>query len=352
MFVDRARILVRSGKGGDGHVSFLRLKYVPKGGPDGGDGGDGGSVYAVATEGVDTLLDFAGKHHWVAQDGAPGGPRQCSGLKGRDLEIRLPLGTLIYDEGSSALVADMSTPGKRVLLAKGGRGGFGNEHFKSPTNQAPKQFTPGEPGEERLLLLELKLIADVGVVGKPNAGKSTLLSRVSRARPKIADYPFTTLEPHLGIVELSGYRRMVFADIPGLIEGAHLGRGLGTEFLRHIERTRLLVHLLAVDAGWGEDPLRSYEVVRAELAAYSRELVEKRQIVALNKVDLLPGEQERAEAVERIEKAIGQRVVPISAATGWGLSGLLEACWGVLQEVKPASRSTVGQAEAEPAGEA
>jgi GTP-binding protein len=338
MFIDRATIVVQSGKGGDGHVSFLRLKYVPKGGPNGGNGGDGGSVYLVATPGVDTLLDFAGRHHWRAGEGQPGGIKQCAGLDGRDLEIRLPLGTLVYDDNTGELLGDLDVSGKKMLIAKGGRGGFGNDHFKSSTNQTPHEFTPGEPSEERRLRLELKLIADFGLIGMPNAGKSTLLSRISRATPKIADYPFTTLEPHLGIVELDGYRRMVAADIPGLIEGAHEGHGLGIEFLRHVERTRFLVHLLEVplDASWGGDPVEHYTVVQGELAAYSKQLIGKPQIVVLNKVDLLISEAERVALMKRIQEATGQRAFLISGATGEGLPELLEACWELLQRVKEA----------------
>jgi GTP-binding protein len=327
MLVDRATIIIRSGKGGDGMVSFRRAKYVPKGGPDGGDGGDGGNVYLTATEGVDTLLDLAGRHHWFAENGQPGASRQCYGKKGCDLDVVLPPGTLIYDDQTGELIADMVEAGTRLLVAQGGRGGYGNEHFKTSTNQAPRQSTPGAPGQEQTLRLELKLIADIGLIGLPNAGKSTLLSRVSEARPKIGAYPFSTLEPNLGIAQLVGYRRMVVADIPGLIEGAHLGHGLGTQFLRHVERTRLLVHLLEADPVSGDDVATNYRVIREELAGYSQALLEKPQIVVLSKIDLLPDPGDQQACIALIEEAIGHPVVAISAATGQGLKELLEECW-------------------------
>ncbi|HEX7009146.1 MAG TPA: GTPase ObgE [Phycisphaeraceae bacterium] len=333
MFVDSAIIHVRSGKGGDGCVSFRREKYIPKGGPDGGDGGDGGSVILQASEQVQTLLDFAGKHHWHAENGQPGGPKQMHGRKGRDLTIPLPPGTLVYDHDTGELIVDLDEPGKSVVIARGGKGGWGNEHFKSPTNQAPRQATPGEPAQELTLRLELKLIADVGLVGKPNAGKSTLLSRISRATPKIADYPFTTLAPQLGIAELPGHRRLVVADIPGLIERAHQGAGLGVRFLRHIERTGLLIHLIEVEPADGTDPVENYQVVRRELAEYSAALAEKTELVALSKMDLIGGEQDRAAAVQLVEQALGRSVFPISAADGSGIAELLEACWAHLAKM-------------------
>ncbi len=341
MLVDRATIFVKSGKGGDGVVSFRRAKYIPKGGPDGGDGGDGGSVYLVAQPGVDTLLDLASKHHWSAQDGKPGRPKQCYGSKGQDLDVPVPPGTLIYDDETGQLIADLDTPGMRLLVAQGGRGGFGNEHYKSPTNQTPRQSTPGQPSQERTLRLELKLIADIGLVGMPNAGKSTLLSRISKARPKIGDYPFTTLEPNLGIVPLSGFRRMVVADIPGLIEGAHAGHGLGTAFLRHIERTRLLVHLLEATPDTADQPATHYQIVQQELAGYSRVLAEKPQIVVLSKVDLLGGEDQHEAVAESISQAIGHPVIPISAATNLGINPLLETCWRRLAQLKGPHEETL-----------
>ena len=351
MFIDHATIFVRSGRGGNGHVSFRREKFVPKGGPDGGDGGDGGSVLLVARAGVDTLLDFAGRHHWFAAHGDPGRTRQCHGANGEDLEVPIPPGTLVYNDETNELLADLDEPGKRLAVARGGRGGIGNEHFKSPTNRTPLQATPGEPALELTVRLELKLIADIGLVGLPNAGKSTLLAAVTRARPKIADYPFTTLEPNLGIAELSSAqadnvrgtefgRRLVLADIPGLIEGAHRGLGLGTRFLRHIERTRLLVHLVELDpltvspgtaetseTSSGIDPVENYRIIRNELANFSPLLPEKPEIVAINKMDLLGNDADRAAAVELFREAIGGTVFAVSAATGLGLPELLDACW-------------------------
>jgi len=345
MLVDRTTIFVRSGKGGDGVVSFRRAKYIPKGGPNGGDGGNGGDASLVATLGVDTLLDLTSKHHWYAENGQPGRGKQRHGSKGKDLEISVPPGTLVYDDQTGELLVDLDTPGKRLLIAKGGRGGFGNEHFKSATNQTPRQFTPGEPCQERILRLELKLIADIGLIGVPNAGKSTLLSRVSKARPKIASYPFTTLEPNLGIADLRGYRRMVVADIPGLIEGAHQGHGLGTQFLRHIERTRLLVHVLGVnfDDATGEGfsldaVVQNYHTVRKELAGYSPELSKKPQIIVLNKIDLFTDPTDIVAAAQHIERETGERVIPISAVAGSGLNELLESCWTVLERIKNSSK--------------
>jgi len=330
MLIDHAVIYVRAGRGGDGVVSFRREAYVPKGGPDGGDGGDGGDVILQATPGVDTLLDMAGRHHWKATPGQPGHGKSQSGGRGQDLVIALPPGTLVYDDEAGTLVADLDTPGKRVIAAAGGRGGFGNEHFKTATHQAPREATPGQPGEEKRLRLELKLIADVGLIGKPNAGKSTLLAQVSRARPKVADYPFTTLEPKLGIAELPGFRRLVLADIPGLIEGAHTGAGLGHDFLRHIERTRVLVHVLEVEPADESDPVDNYHMINRELAEHSPALAAKPQIIALNKMDLHTGEGDQRTAVELVSQALGKPVHPVSAATGEGTRDLLEACWNHL----------------------
>jgi GTPase len=332
MLIDSATIFVRSGKGGDGAVSFRREKYIPKGGPDGGDGGDGGSVILEASPNVDTLLDFAGRHHWYAPNGGPGGAKQCSGKAGDDLVLRLPPGTLAYDADTGELLADLDELGKRVVIAPGGKGGLGNDRFKSAQNQAPRKCTPGGPAVERHLKLDLKLIADVGLIGLPNAGKSTLLSRISKATPKIADYPFTTLEPNLGIAELSNHRRIVFADIPGLIEHAHKGQGLGTRFLRHVERTRLLVHLIDIDPADGSDPAENYRVIRRELGEYASTLADKPELVVLSKMDLAGGEADRGAAVELFGQALGRPVLTISSATGVGLSELLEACWAVLAE--------------------
>ena len=351
MLVDQATIFVRSGKGGDGHVSFRRQKYIPKGGPDGGDGGDGGSVILVATRGVDTLLDFSGRHHWNAKNGQPGGPKQCHGAKGDDLEIQVPLGTIVYDEETETTLADLSTDGQRLIAVVGGRGGFGNEHFKSPTYQTPREFTPGEQAQQKTLRLELKLIADLGLIGKPNVGKSTLLSQVSNARPKIGNYPFTTLRPNLGIARLRGDRRLVVADIPGLIEGASDGHGLGNQFLRHIERTRCLVHVL----GW--DPLLDspssliaaleddYQMIRKELAGYSVTLVNKPQILVLNKTDLAVDEHLVTEVINALEASLGQRPMTVSGATGKGVNTLLEACWELVNVSKLNNNVHDGQEE-------
>ena len=327
MIVDSATIHVQSGRGGDGCVSFRREKYIPKGGPDGGNGGKGGDVILLADPEVETLLDFAGRHHWHAGKGQPGAGKDCYGKDGDDLTVHLPPGTFVYDDGTGELLLDLDVPGKSHVIAAGGAGGTGNMHFKSATNQVPRKATPGEPGVELNLRLELKLIADLGLVGKPNAGKSTLLSRVSKATPKIADYPFTTLTPQLGIATLSGDRRLVMADIPGLIENAHEGAGLGVRFLRHIERTRLLVHVLELEPTDGSDPVENYRVIRKELAGYSAALAEKPEVIALSKMDLQPDHEDRAVAIKLVEDALGLEVFPISSATGEGLDALLDACW-------------------------
>jgi len=324
VFVDQAEIYVRAGNGGHGCVSFRREKYLPRGGPDGGDGGRGGDVILRAVEGIDTLLDFAGRHHWIAKNGRPGQGKNMTGRGGRDLPVDLPPGTLVYDAETGVLLKDLTPAGTQTVIAAGGKGGRGNKHFASSTNQAPREAEPGGPGEERTLRLELKLIADVGVVGLPNAGKSTLLSRLSKARPKIADYPFTTLQPQLGIVELSGYRRYVMADLPGLIEGAHQGTGLGDAFLRHVERTRVILHLVDIhplqDA---PSPVEAYRTIRRELQAYSPELAAKCEIVAANKIDL----GEDREAVASLSEAVGGPVLAVSAITGRGLPALTERLW-------------------------
>jgi len=337
MIIDSATIHVRSGKGGDGAATFRREKYIPKGGPDGGDGGDGGSVILLASPEVDTLLDFAGRHHWHAEPGHNGMSKGCDGKSAADLHVRLPPGTLVYDAQTDELIVDLDQVGKTHVIAMGGKGGRGNVHFATPTNQAPRTAEPGGPAEQRTLRLELKLIADVGLIGKPNAGKSTLLSVISKATPKIADYPFTTLEPNLGIAELPGRaahthtgRRIIFADIPGLIEHAHEGAGLGVRFLRHVERTKLLVHLIEIDPSDGHDPVENYRAIRNELAGYSPQLAAKPELIALSKMELVGGADDQAAAVEMIQHELGQPVLPISAATGVGLNELLEACWSRL----------------------
>lgn len=306
-----------------------REAFIPKGGPDGGDGGNGGSVYLIASLGVDTLLDMAGRHHWRADNGQPGRGKSQTGASGEDLYIKVPPGTLVYDDETGDLIDDLDTVDKVLLAAKGGRAGLGNESFKSATNQVPRQSTPGEQGERRRLRLELKLIADIGLVGKPNAGKSTLLSRLSKARPKIADYPFTTLEPQLGIAELTDHRRLVIADIPGLIEGAAEGAGLGHEFLRHIERTGVLVHVVELAPTDNSDPIENYHVINNELKGHSEVLAAKHQIIALNKTDLLGGEEDVATAVDLFQKELHQPVFPISAASGAGVRELLDECYRV-----------------------
>ncbi|MBN1943450.1 MAG: GTPase ObgE [Phycisphaerae bacterium] len=328
MFLDEIVIAVKGGDGGNGCMSFRREKYIPRGGPDGGDGGDGGSVYLQADESLNTLHHLAGRHHYVAKRGGHGKGKQCHGRNGEDLIVPVPPGTLVHDVEHRLLLQDLTQPGEKVCVAEGGKGGKGNTRFKSPTHQAPREWEPGLPGRERILRLELKLMADVGLVGKPNAGKSTLLSRLSAARPKIAAYPFTTLSPSLGIVELSGFRRFVMADIPGLIEGAHEGAGLGDEFLRHIERTGILVHLLDVCPPDGRDPAEDYHAIRAELEQYSPTLAAKREIVVANKMDLTGS----GEHLAALQEALGGEVLAISAATGEGLGKVTERIWQTLRE--------------------
>jgi len=346
MFADHAEIFVRAGNGGHGCMSFRREKYIPKGGPDGGDGGDGGDVIAVEDQGVQTLLDFRGKHHWKAGNGRPGEGKNKSGASGEDVRLRLPAGTMIFDQNTGELLADLK-PGDEAVLARGGRGGLGNAHFKSATNQTPRETTEGEPGEERTLRLELKLIADVGLVGMPNAGKSTLLRALSRATPKVADYPFTTLVPHLGIAELDAERRLVFADIPGLIEGAAEGHGLGHDFLRHIERTRAIVHVVEILPTDDSDPIANYRAIRKELMDYSPVLAEKPEIIAVSKLDLLSTDGERDEAIDRFRRELklgaSDVVLPLSSATGLGVAALLNACW---EEVGVGRRADPGGWEA------
>jgi GTPase len=323
MLVDYAKIHVISGRGGAGCVSFRREKYVPRGGPDGGDGGRGGSVYLAVSARVRTLLDCREQPRYLAANGRAGSGNQRSGKDGADLEVLVPAGTVVKDAANGEVVADLVHAGERFLAARGGRGGRGNRHFATPTHQAPRHADPGEAGEERWLELELKLIADVGFVGPPNAGKSTLLSRVSRARPRIADYPFTTLEPHLGIVVLDPERQFVAADLPGLIEGAHRGRGLGLQFLRHIERTRALAIL--VD-GSSATPREDLAAVERELGAYSPELLAKPRVTVLTKADLLPPERRAAAAAD----AGLPDAQLISAHSGEGVPALLETLWKLI----------------------
>jgi GTPase len=325
MFVDEASIHVKAGDGGNGSRSFRREKYIPKGGPDGGDGGNGGSVIFKADPNKNTLLDFSGQHFWEAPRGEGGMGKKMFGARGEDLVISVPVGTLVYDTDRKVLIADLDEPGRTITICRGGRGGRGNVHFKSSTNQAPRYAEPGTPGEERNLKLELKLIADIGIAGKPNAGKSTLLSVISHARPKIADYPFTTLNPQLGIAELDADRRIVVADIPGLIEDAHTGAGLGVAFLKHIERCKLVLHLVDLFPADGTTPLDNYHIIRNELDAFSPTLSEKPELIAVNKMDL---EDDDGETLAAFKAALAPRVViPISAGTNQGTRELLEAIW-------------------------
>jgi GTP-binding protein len=329
MFVDEAIIHIKAGDGGNGCVSFRREKYIPKGGPDGGDGGDGGSIVLVADQNKNTLLDFAGRHHWKAEKGQAGMGKKMYGKHGMDLVIHVPPGTLVYDLDQGILIADLDIPEKKAVIARGGKGGRGNWHFKSSTNQTPRYAEPGTEGQERNVRLELKLIADVGLVGMPNAGKSTLLSVVSAARPKIADYPFTTLDPQLGIAELGQDRRIVIADIPGLIEGAQHGAGLGHNFLRHIERTKVIVHMLDLYPSDGSDPADNYRKIRNELEAFSPQLASKRELVAANKMDLAIDD----EAITKLQNDLpGLEIFPISGATRQGIDNLLETLWRMLHE--------------------
>jgi len=346
MFIDEAEISVKAGDGGDGAVTFRREAFVPRGGPSGGDGGDGGSVILRARAGLDTLMDFRGRHHWEAAPGRAGGSKNMTGAAGADLVIDVPPGTLVYDLDTGLLLKDLDRPGLEVTVAAGGKGGRGNASFATPTNQTPREAEPGQPGQQRRLRLELKLIADVGLVGLPNAGKSTLLARLSAARPKIADYPFTTLQPHLGIVEIDPEHRFVMADLPGLIDGAHRGVGLGDEFLRHIERTRVLVHLVELEPHAHDSPAEAYRAIRDELAAYSLKLAAKPELVALTKADLLPGDDT---ARTDLAGAVCRPVYAISSVSGAGLKPLVSAILDLLAEVKSAdTRDAAPHAEGAP----
>src|SRR5262245_28532035 len=327
MFVDEIDVFVQGGDGGAGCVSFRREKYVPYGGPDGGDGGDGGGVWLEADPALTTLLDYRYSHHYRAERGQHGRGGNQHGASGRDLTLRVPLGTVVHDRDTSDVLGDLVHPGQRLLVQRGERGGRGNARFATSTNRAPRRADLGRPGTGRWLRLEVKLLADVGVIGFPNAGKSTLVSRVSAAKPKIADYPFTTLEPALGIVRADGERTFVIADLPGLIPGASRGKGLGYQFLRHTERTRLLVHVLDLDPQTGRDPLDDLHVIDVELAEYFKELAARPQIIVANKIDVLAGEGGvAAPAVRRIAQhcaAVGLTLFAVSAATGQGLGELV-----------------------------
>lgn len=324
MFADRAKIIIRSGKGGDGHVSFRREKYVPDGGPDGGDGGRGGDVIFQVDEGLNTLIDYRHRRKFSATNGEEGGKRRCHGSDGEDIVLRVPAGTIIKEAQSGQVIADMSGDNKRQIVLKGGRGGNGNMHYATSTMQAPKYAQPGQDAKELEVILELKVIADVGLVGFPNVGKSTLLSRVTNATPKIANYHFTTLSPNLGVVDLDGGRGFVIADIPGLIEGASEGVGLGHEFLRHIERTKVMIHLVDAASTEGRDPVEDVYKINAELAAYNADLEKRPQVIAANKIDAIYEEGE--DPVQKLKEEFepkGIRVFPISAVSGQGLKELL-----------------------------
>ena len=324
-------------------MSFRREKFVPKGGPDGGNGGDGGDVVLVSDQSLDSLLSVASSPHFRAGNGRAGQGSSKHGAAGDDCVVRLPMGTLVFD-GEGELdqpLVDLSEVNQRFVIARGGSGGFGNEHYKSSTNQAPRESTPGELGEVLTLRLELKLIADIGLVGKPNAGKSTMLRAISRATPKVADYPFTTMSPNLGIAELSGERRVIVADIPGLIEGASGGAGLGHDFLRHIERTRVIVHLVDVAPMDGSEPVANYKAIRRELGDYSGAMLDKPEIVVLNKIDLVP-EDDRARCLSALASEFDSQPLVTSGATGDGLTELLEACWDVLGKRETTGWRTYG----------
>jgi GTPase len=349
MFVDEVDILVEAGAGGSGCMSFRREKFVPRGGPDGGDGGNGGSVYAVASPHLNTLIPYRFNREFHAKRGAHGKGSNRTGANAPDLDLEVPVGTLVYDKaegaGAPILIGDLVEPGQRLLLAQGGHGGRGNARFVSSTNRAPRRCEGGLPGETKQLQLHLKLLADVGLVGFPNAGKSTMIARVSAARPKIADYPFTTLSPNLGVVSLHGNRSFVVADVPGLIEGAHLGQGLGDRFLKHLDRTKVLVHLVDVSGASGRDPVADFEAVQRELSLFSADLGSKPQIVAATKMDSVADPS----LVDRLEEHVASRGLSfarVSAVTGEGIDALLEAMWRYLSPAAsggPVASEAVGR---------
>lgn len=335
-FIDQAEVEVLAGKGGDGLVAFHREKYVPAGGPSGGNGGHGGSVILVAVERLQTLLDFKYAHRFKAEDGKKGGPKNMTGASADDLRIEVPCGTVVLNADTGELLGDLVQPGQELCVARGGKGGLGNRHFLSNHNRAPERALPGLPGEELRIRLELKLLAEVGIIGLPNAGKSTLISALSAARPKIANYPFTTLIPNLGVVRKPTGDGTVFADIPGLIEGAHQGTGLGHDFLRHIERTRVLLHLIDITQ---EDPVSAYQTIQAELHAYGRELDQRPQLVVLNKLDALPSDSNLPQIVtEQLRQLTTDPIFAISAVAKIGLEPMLQQLWQVLEsQTRPES---------------
>ena len=348
MFADRAKIYVRSGKGGDGHVSFRREKYVPAGGPDGGDGGHGGDVIFIVDEGLNTLTDFRHVGKYKAGDGQEGGKKNCRGKDGDDIYIKVPEGTVIKEFNSGKVIADMSGDNRKVVLLKGGRGGNGNQHYATSTMQAPKYAQPGQPAQELELTLELKVIADVGLVGFPNVGKSTLLSVVSKAHPKIANYHFTTLFPNLGVVYVSEGVSFVMADIPGIIEGASEGAGLGHDFLRHIDRCRLLIHLVDVAGSEGRDPIEDFEAINAELRQYSETLADRRMLVVANKCDLLGDDRAPIERLRGHVEAQGYEFFEMSAAAHQGTQELMKAAAALLAELPPVIRYEADYVPPEP----
>ena len=333
MFIDKAKIIIISGAGGDGMVAFRREKYVPRGGPSGGDGGQGGSVYLKADSGLNTLINFRRKRKFAAEKGENGGAKEMYGKGGEDIIIDVPLGTMVYDNDTNDLLADMIHQDQLVLIAKGGKGGRGNTHFATSAVRAPTYAEKGEPGESKEIRLELKVLADVGLIGFPSVGKSSLIRKVSGARPEVAAYHFTTLSPSLGVVNLDETRSFVMADIPGLIEGASQGVGLGHEFLRHVERSRVLIHVLDIAGSEGRDPLSDFEIINNELEIYSPALAQKKQIVAGNKIDLITNQTELEQIKQQIESK-GYSFFPICTLTGEGIKPLLEKAWSILQETE------------------
>ena len=340
-FLDQAKIYIRSGNGGAGSVSFRREKFIPNGGPDGGDGGKGGDVWVESADGLNTLIDFRYQQHFKAATGNHGQGRQMHGAKGEDVVLRVPVGTQVLDEDKETVLVDLDEPGMKVKLLSGGNGGWGNTRFKGPVNQAPRHANPGQEGQERWIWLRLKLIADIGLAGLPNAGKSTFLSAVSAARPKVADYPFTTLTPNLGMVDLSPSERFVIADIPGLIEGASEGAGLGTRFLGHVERSASLIHLID---GTQDDVAGAYRIIRGELEAYGEGLADKAEILALNKIDALTPEVREEKAAE-LEAASGKRPYLVSGVSGEGVPQLLRAAWAEVRKTRGAAAVETTEAE-------
>lgn len=332
-FIDEALIYIKAGGGGRGCISFRREKYIPKGGPDGGDGGKGGDVFIVADSGLASLLDFRYKKHYAAERGEHGQGSNCTGKNGEDIVIRVPVGTVLKNPETGEIVEDLIADGQSIVLAKGGRGGKGNAFFTSSTYQAPKFAQPGETGEERRLKLELKLLADVGIIGFPNAGKSTLISHISAAKPKIADYPFTTLQPHLGVVKSGEYQNFVVADIPGLIEGAHRGKGLGIKFLKHIERTSLFIHLIDISPYTERNPRKDFEIIKGELKAWNPDMAKKPQIVVLNKIDITEA-RERLPGLLKFFKTKDLTAFAVSAATGEGLDKLIKYTGAMVTRLK------------------